>query len=281
MKWQLVDTHCHVAFRAYKEDMDAVIENALQQGTAMITVGTQQDTSRQAVELANKYPTGVYAAIGLHPTHTIKHGFNDTQELDFKPRQEVFDADVYEGILQLSDKVVAIGECGLDYYRLPSGEELDMKKRQWAAFSSQAQFAARHKLPVVIHCRDAHKDMVAAIREAESSFTNPRTGVIHCFTGTYEEAKAYIEMGWYISFSGIVTFAKEVAEVAKKLPLEQILIETDAPYLTPPPHRGKRNEPANVKFVAEHVAALRGLSYETFARATVQNAIKAFSLPLT
>lgn len=280
MKWELVDTHCHVAFRAYREDMEAVIEHALTQGIAMVTVGTQKDTSRQAVELTQKYKEGVYAAIGLHPTHTIQHGFNDTQELDFKPRQEEFDAAYYESLLKMSDKVVAIGECGLDYYRLPDGEAADMKKRQWTALMAQMQFASQHKLPLVIHCRDAHADMLSAIKEAESSFSNPRKGVIHCFTGTYEEAKAYVERGWYISFSGIATFAKEVGDVAKKLPLEQMVIETDAPYLTPPPNRGKRNEPANVKHVAQHIAASRGLTYEAFAQMTKQNAVQLFALPI-
>lgn len=281
MKWQLVDTHCHVAFRAYREDMERVIENSLAEGIAMVTVGTQKDTSRQAVETAEKYKEGVYAAIGLHPTHTIAHGFNDTQELEFKPRQEAFEAEVYEEIIKGSNKVVAIGEFGLDYYRLPLGEEKIMKNRQWAAAIAQIEFAAKHKLPMVIHCRDAHADMVSALKEGESSFPNDRKGIIHCFTGTYEEAKAYIDMGWYISFSGIATFAKEVGEVAKKLPLEHVLIETDSPYLTPPPNRGKRNEPLNVRYVAQHIAALRGMSPEAFAQATTQNAIKAFALPLT
>lgn len=270
---RLVDTHCHVGFKAYAEDADAVIERAIQDQVTMVTVGTQQTTSKAAAALANKYGP-VYASIGLHPTHTIAHGFNDTQELDFKPKQEVFDAQAYEAILQTSKKIVAIGETGLDYYRLPPESEQAMKRLQWEATTAQFAFAKAHDLPVIVHCRDAHADMVSVIKEQGGR------GVIHCFTGTYEEAKRYVDMGWVISFSGIATFAKEVGEVAGKLPLDSIVIETDAPYLTPPPFRGKRNEPLYVKYVAESIAKRRGIPVEAFAEVTALNAIKLFRLPI-
>lgn len=271
---RFVDTHCHVGFKAYADDADAVITRAIDEGLTMVTVGTQRDTSRAAAALANEYEP-LYASIGLHPTHSIAHGFNDTQELDFKPRQEVFDEAVYEEILKTSKKIVAIGETGLDYYRLPADTEQAMKQLQWQATSAQFAFANKHDLPVIVHCRDAHTDMVSVIKECGGR------GVIHCFTGTYEEAKRYIELGWFISFSGIAAFANEVGEVAAKLPLEHIVVETDAPYLTPPPHRGKRNEPLYVKFVAESIAKRRGMDLEAFAAQTTKNAIQLFRLPIS
>jgi TatD DNase family protein len=272
---KLIDTHCHVGFQAYAEDAAEVIKRARAQDVTMITVGTQLDTSRAAAELANAHE-GVYATIGLHPTHAIAHGFNDTQELSFKPRQEVFDPVAYGAILASSKKIVAVGECGLDYYRLPEEEEARMKKMQYEAFAAQRQFAIDHNLPIVIHCRDAHADQLAAIKE----LPNPRRGVIHCFTGTYEEAKAYVELGWIISFSGIAVFADAVGEVAAKLPLDSLVIETDSPYLTPPPYRGKRNEPLYVQYVAQDIARRRKMTVEDFAAATTENASKMFGITL-
>lgn len=274
---KLIDTHCHVHFQAYKEDMDEVIQRSLDEDVQMITVGTQVDTSLGAIEIAEKY-NGVWASIGLHPTHTIAHGFNDTQELDFKPRQEAFNTTIYQDMLDKTNKVVGVGECGLDYYRLPEGQVDEMKRLQKESFMAQMEFAAKNELPLIIHCREAHADQYAAIKEGEEQWKSPMKGVIHCFTGTYEEAKKYVENGWMISFSGIATFADAVGDVAKKLPLDSILVETDAPYLTPPPYRGKRNEPWYVKFVAEDIAKRRGISFEEMAKATVANARKIFNL---
>lgn len=276
---RLIDTHCHVGFKAYADDAAEVIQRAQGDDITMVTIGTQADTSRAAAALANQHDD-VYASIGLHPTHTIAHGFNDTQELDFKPRQEAFDEAVYDEIMASSKKIVGIGETGLDYYRLPVESAADMKKTQWQATMAQFAFAAKHRLPIIVHCRDAHADMVSVINEAGRAWPNQRRGVIHCFTGTYEEAKRYVEMGWWISFSGIAVFADEVGAVAAKLPMDSIVIETDAPYLTPPPHRGKRNEPLYVKFIAQHLAERRKMSIDDFAAATTANALKLFNLPV-
>lgn len=272
---KLIDTHCHVHFNAYKEDAAEVIQRSFDNGVWMVTVGTQKDTSRTGVEWASKYKEGLYATVGLHPTHSIAHGFNDDQELDFKPRAETFDPKVYEEML--SDKVVGVGECGLDYYRLPEDKADQMKKTQLENFMAQAKFAANHKLPLVVHCRDAYQDQRRALDEAFQDWGEIK-GVMHCFTGTYEEAKLFLDLGWYISFSGIATFADAVGEVAAKVPLEQMLVETDAPYLTPPPHRGKRNEPSNVEFVARNIAERRKSTFEEIAMATTKNARKLFKI---
>lgn len=271
------DSHSHVSFRAYEDDAAEVIQRAFDNGVWMMTVGTQKDTSKQAVEMAEKYPKGMWASIGLHPTHTVAHGFNDDQELSFKPRQEVFDMAYYQQLVDSSDKVKAVGETGLDYYRLPEEHAPEMKRLQYEAFMAQAEFAAKNSLPLIIHCRDAYQDQRKALDEAFQQWGENK-GVMHCFTGTYEEAKLFLDLGWYISFSGIAVFANDVGEVAKKVPLEQMLIETDAPYLTPPPHRGKRNEPAHVQLVAESIAQRKGALIEDVAGKTFENALALFRI---
>lgn len=137
------DSHAHVHFKAYEDDAIDVIKRALDDGVFMVTVGTQRDTSKTAIEMAERFEKGVYASIGLHPTHTIAHGFNDTQELDFKPRAESFDAAYYQSLKDSSKKVIGVGECGLDYYRLPEGGAAAMKKTQYEAFMAQAEFAKK------------------------------------------------------------------------------------------------------------------------------------------
>jgi TatD DNase family protein len=274
---KLFDSHSHVSFKAYKEDADEVIKRSFDHEVVMMTVGTQQDTSKQAIELAEKYETGIWASVGLHPTHAIAHGFNDEQELDFKPRQEIFDPVYYQGLVDSSKKVKAVGECGLDYYRLPKENAEEMKKQQYDAFMAQAAFAAQNKLPLIIHCRDAYIDQRAALDEAMQKW-GKLEGVMHCFTGTYEEAKLFLDIGFYISFSGIVTFAKPVQETAKNVPLDRMLIETDAPYLTPPPFRGKRNEPLYVQYIANHLAEIKNVPVEEVAEITYDNASKLFKI---
>ena len=274
---KLFDSHSHVSFKAYKEDADEVIKRSFDNKVCMMTVGTQQDTSKQAIELAEKYDTGIWASVGLHPTHAIAHGFNDQQELDFKPRQEVFDAKYYQELVDSSDKVKAVGECGLDYYRLPEESVEEMKAQQYQAFMAQASFAAQNDLPLIIHCRDAYIDQRKALDEAMVKW-GKLTGVMHCFTGTYEEAKLFLDIGFYISFSGIVTFADAVKKTAKNVPLDKMLIETDAPYLTPPPHRGKRNEPLYVQYIANTIAEIKGVSVEEVAEITFDNAVNLFKI---
>lgn len=276
---KLIDSHCHVNFSAYKKDQDEVIQRCLDQEIGMIIVGTQSDTSKSAVDIVNQYEKDVFAAIGLHSAHAVGYGHDDDQELGFKPRQEVFDANYYNNLLESTDKIVAIGECGLDYYRMPEENKSVNKKVQYEAFMAQSEFAAINDLPLIIHCRDAFQDQLSALKEAEQSWGSQKKGVIHCFTGTYEQAKMFVDDGWYIGFTGIAVFAEEVAIVAKKLPLESILVETDAPYLAPPPYRGKRNEPMFVKFVVQDLARRRGIPFDEVAEITTSNAIKLFNLP--
>ena len=287
------DTHCHAHFNAYKTDMDAVIRRALRDGVRMILVGTQKDTSRHGLEVAEKYD-GVWASVGLHPNHLCEQEFFDDDELPpesqatpkIKTRCELFDADYYRELVK-HPKCVAIGECGLDYYRIPeTADRAEVMKKQDVAVRAHFDLASESNKPVIIHCRDAHLDQQTIIREYVGAGKLARRGVVHCFTGTLAEAQAYITLGFLISFTGIITFPPRKAEgdlsalqkVVRDLPLEKLMIETDSPYLTPLPHRGKRNEPAYVEFVAQKIALLKGVSVEEVARVTTQNAQKLFGV---
>jgi TatD DNase family protein len=290
MDFRFIDTHAHVHFEAYKDDMDEVVKRTLAKGIGMVTVGTQSTTSKRGIELAERYE-GVWCTIGLHPNHLHVQEFFDENELPadakkeigdgpakIKTRAESFDEAYYAELVK-HPKVVAIGEFGLDYYRIPPGADLEqIKADQFLAVRQQLHFATQHSKPVVIHCRDAHADQAKLIKEEIDNGGLEKRGVIHCFTGTAAEAAVYKELGFYVAFGGIVTFGKNVMEAAREVPLEQMVIETDAPYLTPAPNRGKRNEPGGVEIVAEKIAELKGISVEEVAKVTTENARKLFGL---
>ncbi|HLD20689.1 MAG TPA: TatD family hydrolase [Patescibacteria group bacterium] len=282
---KLIDSHCHVHFNAYKDDMDEVIKRTLDHGVFMITVGTQKDTSAHGLEVAQRYD-GMWATVGLHPNHTVEQEFWDNDELSpeeqatpkIKTRAEHFDMDYYRELAK-HPKCVGIGEFGLDYYRIPEGvDREEVIRRQEETVRAQFDLASEMNKPVVIHCRDAYPQQAVMIREAIEAGKLARRGVIHCFTGTLEEAQTFIELGFYISFSGILTFAKNLQEVASVLPLERLLVETDAPYLTPAPDRGKRNEPWRVEVVAQKLAELKGVTVEEVASQTLKNTKTIFQL---
>ncbi len=278
------DSHTHVQFAAYDADREVVIERAVDAEVGMINVGTQQDTSKRAVKLAEQYP-GLYAAIGLHPIHTEK-SFHDVDELGgsedskgFTSRGEIFSFDNYLALAE-HPKTVAIGECGLDYFRL--SEETKVKQQE--AFVGQIELAKKVGKPLMIHCRDAFPDLIALLTSHLSLLPSP-PGVIHFFTGTLKEAKQLLEMGFAFTFGGAITFPpkKNQSEgsydaVIRMLPLDRILSETDAPYVAPVPYRGKRNEPAYVVEVVKRLAALKGISPEEMATITVANAKRIFGV---
>ena len=282
----LIDTHCHVHFNAFKDDMDDVVRRCLSEGVQMVTIGTQKDTSRNGIALAEKYE-GVWATVGLHPSH-IFAGYHDEGEVQFKSRNETFDPDYYGNLLK-HPKVVAVGEMGLDYHYEYEGVSMDeMKVREAAAFEEGARLAIAHDLPVVIHCRDAHDDQAALIEKIWGPVKDgePPRGVIHCFTGTRRDAERYLALGFMLAFGGSITYPPRKSDVAagKELltdvvrwaPLDRLVVETDSPYLTPVPHRGERNTPLFVKHVAEKVAELKGLSFDEVAEATTANARRLF-----
>ena len=239
--------------------------------------------------MAERYD-GVWATVGLHPNHLTAQEFWDDDELPperqatpkIKTRAERFDHALYLALAK-HPKCVAIGECGLDYYRLPpSSDVAEVKKIQEEAVRQQFDLADEVGKPVVIHCRDAHTDQQRIIQEYLSAGKLKRRGVIHCFTGTLEEAEAYMKLGFLLSFTGVITFpsASSLQLVVKALPLDFMMVETDAPYLTPVPYRGKRNEPGYVRFVAEKIAQLKGVSFDEISAKTTQNADRLFQLSL-
>jgi TatD DNase family protein len=272
MRSNLFDIHAHVHFAAFDGDRREVMERTLQEGVASIQVGTQLDTSRAAVSLAESYPEGVYATVGLHPIHTSA-SYHDEKELGeggkaFTSRGELFDAEKYRELAR-SGKVVAIGECGLDYYRL--GE--NTKQVQKEVFEAQIALANELGKPLMLHIRNAYKDAYEMLK----SLARVR-GDVHFFAGTWEEAKLFLDLGFTLSFTGVITFARTYDEVVKNTPLDMIMTETDCPYIAPVPFRGKRNEPRHVREVVKQIALLRGETYETIAQATVENATRVFGL---
>ena len=284
----LIDTHCHIQFNAYKEEQEKVIKKTLEQNIGMIVVGTQKDTSRLANEVAEKYEN-VWSAVGLHPNHLCEQEFVDDDELPLaiiKTRCEKFDYQTYLKLAQHS-KCRAIGEVGLDYYRIPENLDLDeVKAEQNKVCRSFFDLATETNLPLIIHSREAFVDQIALIKEYIDQGKIKRRGVIHCFTGTLKEAQAYIDLGFLISFTGIATFKprKEMGEfsplqeVIKALPLTSIMVETDSPYLAPVPYRGKRAEPWMVIEVAKKIAELKKISLEEVIKVTGKNAQKFFVL---
>ena len=274
---KLIDSHTHVQFAAYQGDVDDVVGRSLGAGIWMVNVGTQLDTSKQAIALAEKYPEGVYATVGLHPIHTDK-SFHDKEELgeggeEFVSRGEVFDYDGYKK-LALHPKVVAIGECGLDYYRI---NDADSKEKQEAAFVQQIELARDVKKPLMIHCRSAFPDLISVLK-ANSSKLQAVPGIIHFFSGTEPQASDLLNMGLFFTFGGVITFSHDYNEIIKSVPVSRMMLETDAPYVTPAPHRGKRNEPSYVAEVAKRLAEIKGVSLEEIQHHTTENARAIFGI---
>ena len=272
------DVHTHTHFAAFADDTDAVIRRALDAGVWMVNVGTQRDTSVGAVETAHHYKEGVYATIGLHPVHTAK-SYHDTEELSdtkeargFTSRGEEFDHDYYFKLGQ-DTKVVAIGECGLDYYRL----EEDTKPRQKIAFEQQIVLAKELEKPLMIHCRNAFEDLIDMLN-AKRSTLNAIPGIVHFFSGTKEDAHSLLDLGFCFSFGGVITFARDYDEVVRYIPIDRILLETDAPYITPVPYRGRRNEPMYIIEVAKKLGEIKQLPFEIVGQKTTENARKLFGV---
>ncbi|PIT94722.1 hydrolase TatD [Candidatus Falkowbacteria bacterium CG10_big_fil_rev_8_21_14_0_10_39_9] len=280
-----IDTHCHLNFKDFKEDADEVISRSLADNTQMILVGSEQKTSKRAVEYANKYDSGVYAAIGLHPIHlediSVK---NDSAEgkYEFESHAEAFNYEYYYNLAHNNKKVVAIGEIGLDYYHLPEDKNIpEVKLHQQQVLKELLLLAHNLKLPVIIHCREAHDDLLPLLTDFYEQYKTDQKrewGVIHCFSGDEKLAAQYQELNLMISFTGLITFAKNWDEVIKNFPLEKIMIETDSPYMAPVLFRGKRNEPIYVKYVAEKIAQLKGLTNKEVEDRTFANAQRVFGL---
>lgn len=258
----LIDTHAHLDYEAFAPDFEAVLQRAVDAGIdRIVTIGTSIESSRRAVELAERHPM-IYAVIGLHPTAAGEAP-----------------ADAATALRELAGhpRVAAIGETGLDYHRLPGGEADEAYRRAQAAwFELQLDVAAEHRLNVVIHQRDAWEDTLAILR----LYAGRLRGVFHCFGGTPAQAAEVIALGGLVSFTGIATFKNGAAvrETAASVPADGYMVETDCPYLAPVPHRGKRCEPAYTREVAVAVAAARGITLEALAQETAATAERFFRL---
>lgn len=266
----LIDTHAHIQFEQYQQDREKLFEQCFREGVGVILVGCEYDSSAIAVQFTEKYRSNnVWAAVGQHPTDT---------DVPFHPEKFI-------ALAKKSDRVVGIGECGLDYFHLPHDATDDAQKlRQKELLTAHLTLSSTLSKPLIIHCRDAHDDMLEILiahftGDGRQPIMQQRQhGVMHCFTGTLNQAQCYLDLGFLISFTGIITFAKQYDEIIKSVPLEKILIETDSPFLTPAPFRGKRNSPVYVKYVAERIAELKGVTFDHVARQTTQNARRLFGL---
>lgn len=267
-----IDIHSHVNFKAFDSDRDEVIKRALENDTWVINVGTQMDTSKKAVEIANQYAEGVYAIIGLHPIHTGA-SYHDEKELgeggkEFTSRGEIFEKESYRELLK-NPKVVGIGECGLDYYRC-TPESISKQKEN---FIGQIELANEFNKPLMLHIREAYKDAFEILKQ----YAKVR-GNVHFFAGTLKEAKSFLDFGFTLSFTGVITFTNDYDEVIRNTPLEMIMSETDSPYVTPVPYRGKRNEPSYVREVVKKIAKIKNLSESEVALAILTNAKRVFAI---
>ena len=280
MQPKYIDIHSHVNLNAFKDDRDEVIRRALDNDTWVINVGTQIDTSRNAVELANKYTEGVYAIVGLHPVHTSV-SYHDEQELgeggkEFTSRGEIFDKDLYRQLLK-NPKVVGIGECGLDYYHC---DENTISKQK-EAFISQIELANEFGKPLMLHIRNNKEDKIhnAYLEALEILKEHAKVkGDVHFFAGDVEIAKMYVDFGFTLSFTGVITFTHDYDEVIKNTPLDMIMSETDAPYVTPIPNRGKRNEPFYVNEIVKKIAEIKNLPETVVSDAIIANAKRVFKI---
>jgi TatD DNase family protein len=251
-----IDTHCHLHFNQFDDDREKVIQRAIQNKIdAIITIGTDISTSKQAIALAEKFAI-VYAAVGIHP--------NDSNEVK---NDEI---DTIEKLFT-QNKIVALGEIGLDYYRLQSSKEQQMK-----IFRLQVQLARKLQVPVIIHNRDAHEDLLNIIMEEK---VHQVSGVLHSFSGSESFLDAALKQNLFISFTGVVTFKNtNYYKLVDRVPLEQILLETDSPFLSPEPFRGKRNEPSYLIYSAEKIAQIKGIPIEKLAEVSSENARNLFRL---
>lgn len=254
----LIDTHTHLNHHQFDSDREEVIRRALENGVSkIVNIGFNRDTIPSSIALAEQYEF-IYTTVGWHPQDAKDMRPDDLEWLESLCRHP---------------KVVAIGEVGLDYYWDTSPKEV-----QHRVFREQIRLARKVGLPLVIHNRDAHQDVLQLLKEEKAAEVG---GIMHCFSGSWETAKQCLDMNFYISFGGPVTFknAKQPKEVLAEVPDDRLLIETDAPYLTPHPHRGKRNETGYVRLVAETAAEIKGMSLEELGKLTAENAVRLLKLP--
>ncbi len=287
MDVRYIDIHSHLNLSAFNEDREAVLKRTHANGVAHINVGTKESTSAKAVEIAEGHE-GVYAIVGLHPIQTTPQAHDEDElgegGIPFSSKGEVFNKEFYRALCSNS-KVVAIGECGLDYYRNdPSTREI-----QEAQFIAQIELANELGLPLMIHTRDAKENSASAgaltrtvyddVYDILKQYAKVK-GDIHFYAGTYEQAKRFFDLGFTVSFTGVITFARDYEEVVRHAPLDMIHAETDCPYVSPVPHRGTRNEPMHVQHVYKKIAEIRSEDEEKVREQLLLNAENLFGIQL-
>jgi TatD DNase family protein len=266
----LIDTHCHLNFDDFNNDRDEIIGRCLDNDIWLINIGVNYKTSQEVIEIAQKYDKGVYATVALHP-HDVT-GYEKREKEDFD----------YDKFLKLAKnkKVVAIGETGLDYAFCENDEKA--QKLQQEVFIKHLELVKETNKPIVIHSRRTFPEILEIIRNSKFKIKNSGQGVLHCYMGRWSYAEEYLKLGFYLSFTGLITYARDYDKVIKNTPLDRILIETDAPYLAPEPMRKQgeivRNTPENVKYVAEKIAEIKGITFDEVASQTTQNAKELFMI---
>jgi len=277
----LIDTHAHLNFPAFKEDTDEVIRRCLENDVRVVNIGSNFPTSQKAVEIAQKYETGVYAAVGLHPidldTGLVKIKVDEKEGAHF---EKEFDYKEYKKLAK-SKGVIAIGEIGLDYYWKPKTKRklALFKQKQKELLLEELRLAKELELPVIFHCRLAHDDLIQILSE-HSEFRPPKA-ITHSFVGSLKQLQKYLNFGFYIGYNGIIFKDIEginFEKIIKNTPLERILIETDCPYLSPPHFKKERNEPIAVRHVAQEIAKIKNTTFENIADITTQNAKQLFKI---
>ena len=274
------DSHTHLNLAAFDKDRKEIIEKTLEQGVFVINIGTCYETSKKAIEIAQQYEN-CWATIGLHPSHVIPMKI-DKDELLMHNDENISKAEVFneefESLLK-KPKVVAIGECGLDYSYLKDFSENDQKKykeMEEEEFRKQIQVAKKYNLSLSLHVRDLYEEALIILED--EGYKNE--AVFHFFTGNVNQAQKILKRGFYLGFSGIITYSETIDQVIKDTPLEKILIETDAPYVAPIPYRGDRNEPIYVKEVAKKIAQIKKLPLKEIEEATFKNTLRLFKIKL-
>lgn len=276
MKRSIIDSHCHVHFPQYDQDRDAVIRRALDAGVRMITVGTNESSTRAAIGLAEQYE-GIWASIGVHPGDTDfirienMRGGNNRDDASASTSTHEYE---WMKLCAVHPKVVAVGEVGFDYF---SEENEEVRARQRAALAAQLDVARQYNLPAILHCRNAKAHTLSAYRDAlELLDEYDVRGVFHSFTGGASQAGECIAAGHCIGLNAIATFSGDYKKMVQSIPTDRLLLETDAPYLAPDPHRGKRNEPSFIYMTVDKIAEMRGESPEATERTVSENAARLF-----
>ena len=267
MKFQYIDVHAHVNFPEFDEDREDVIQRALDEGVFVVNVGTDIDSSKRAISIAEKYEEGVYAIVGIHPHEAMRLEGEGSIESTLMELGEI----------AKNPKVIGIGECGLDFFKI---EEYNIgvptekvKEVQEKVFRGQIDISLALDKPLMLHCRDSYGKTLEILNNYSRVHGVKLRGNAHFFAGSLEQAMAFISCGFTISFTGVITFAKDYEALIKEIPLDKILSETDCPYVAPIPFRGKRAEPLHVKLVVQKIAEIKGISIEE-AREQIENNVK-------